>query len=333
MSPQQICPLNSCLAPELTTLPSGSTTDTSTVPPSTSFNIPPIPRQSNQGDDIDGISALKTSLQKHFEMKDLGQLNYFLGLEVLSNTDGYYLSQEKYALDLLTRAGLTDSKVTSTPLEPNAKLTPLDRVLLKDTTLYRQLVGSLVYLTVTRPDISYAVHIVSQYMSAPRSSHYVAVLHILPYIKGTLFHGLHFSAHSSLELSAFSDADWRCKKQTVVSGSSIDAEYRALADTTQEITWLHWLLSDMGVPHSSLTPLACDNSSAIQIAHNDVFHERTKHIEVDCHFIRQHITQGTIVLRSISSLDQPADLFTKSHHWGRFRDLLSKLKITSTPPS
>ncbi|KAJ4721194.1 Retrovirus-related Pol polyprotein from transposon TNT 1-94 [Melia azedarach] len=306
------------------------------------------------GDDTDGIFALKTSLQKHFEMKDLGQLNYFLGLEVLSDSDGYYLSQAKYASDLLARADLTDSKVTSTPLEPNAKLTPLDGVSLKDATLYRQLVGSLVYLMVTRPDIFHAIHIMSQYMSAPRSPHYTAVLHILRYIKGTLFHGLHFSTYSSLKLRAFSDADWtgdptdrrsttsfcvflgdsliswRCKKQTVVARSSTKAEYRALVDTTQEIIWL---LSDMGVPHSRPTPLACDNNSVVQIAHNDIFHERTKHIEVYCHFIRQHITQGTIVLRSISSLDQPVDLFTKSHHRGRFHDLVSKLKITSTQPS
>ncbi|KAJ4725234.1 Reverse transcriptase, RNA-dependent DNA polymerase [Melia azedarach] len=342
-------------APELTTLPSGSMADTSPIPPSLSSNPPPIPRQSNRsislskkstigckwvykiktkadgsidrykaklvakgfnqeygvdyeetfapvarmtsvrsllavasntpmdtisngslfirntdygcillllyvddmiitGDGTDGISALKTSLQKYFEMKDLGQLNYFLGLEVLSDVDGYYLSQAKYASDLLTRAGLTDSKVTSTPLEPNAKLTSLDGVPLKDATLF-QPVGCT------------------------------------------------------------------------------EAEYRALADTTQEITWFHWLLNDMGVPHSGPTPLACDNRSAIQIAHNDVFHERTKHIEVDCYFIHQHITQGTIVLCSIFSLDQPADLFTKSHHRGCFRDLVSKLKIVSTPPS
>ncbi|KAJ4722662.1 Retrovirus-related Pol polyprotein from transposon TNT 1-94 [Melia azedarach] len=89
------------------------------------------------GDDTDGIYALKTSLQKHFQMKDLGQLNYFLGLEVLSDSDGYYLSQAKYALDLLARAGLTDNKVTSTLLEPNAKLIPLDGVRLNDVTLYR----------------------------------------------------------------------------------------------------------------------------------------------------------------------------------------------------
>ena len=160
------------------------------------------------GDDITGISDLKQSLSHHFEMKDLGRLNYFLGLEVLSDSAGYYLSQAKYASDILARAGLSDCKTAATPLETNLRLTPLDGTPLSDATLYRQIVGSLVYLTVTRPDIAYAVHIVSQFMSAPRSTHYAAVLRILRYLKGTMFHGLHFSSASSLELRAYSDSDW-----------------------------------------------------------------------------------------------------------------------------
>jgi hypothetical protein len=221
-------------------------------------------------------------------------------------------------------------------------------------TLYRQLVGSLIYLTVTHPDISYAVHLFSQFMSAPRSIHYVAVLHILRYVKGTLFQGLHFSSCSSLELRCYSDADWagdptdrrsttgycfflgtsliswRSKKQTVVARSSTEAEYRALADTTTELVWLRWLLADMGGPQTTCSPLYCDNQSAIQIAHNDVFHERTKHIEIDCHFIWHHLQQGTLHLRSVSSEDQLADIFTKSHPPGRLRDLVSKLQLTSS---
>ena len=144
------------------------------------------------GDDLSGISELKQSLNRHFEMKDLGRLNYFLGLEVLSDSAGYYLSQAKYASDILARAGLTDCKTAHTLLETGTRLSPLDGTSLNDATLYRQIVGSLVYLTVTRPDIAHAVHIVSQFMSAPWSTHYAAVLRILIYIKGTMFHGLHF---------------------------------------------------------------------------------------------------------------------------------------------
>jgi hypothetical protein len=242
-------------------------------------------------------------------MKDLGTLSYFLNLEVTSSFNGYYLSQAKYASDLLSKAGLTDSKTVSIPLELNVKLNTIDGEPLSDATLYRQLVGSLIYLTVTRPNLAYVVHLVSQFMSAPRSTHYAAVLRILRYIKGTLFHGLHFSAQSSLELHTYADADWardptdrrsttgycfllgssliswRSKKQSVVTRFSTEVKYRALADATSKLLWLRWLLADMGAPQTTSTPIHYDNWSAIHIAHNDVFHERTKHIEIDCHFM------------------------------------------------
>ncbi|KAL3720355.1 hypothetical protein ACJRO7_005217 [Eucalyptus globulus] len=306
------------------------------------------------GDDYEGITKLQLYLSQQFEMKDLGRLSYFLGLEVASDSSGYYLSQAKYATDLLSRAGLTDNKTATAPIENNAKFDEKDGTPLPNPTLYRQLVGSLVYLTVTRPDIAYAVHIVSQFMTAPRTTHFAAVLRILRYIKGTLFHGLHFSADSSLELTAYSDADWagdpldhrsttgycfflgksliswRSKKQTTIARSSTEAEYRALADTTSELLWLRWLLEDMGVRHNGGTVIHCDNRSAIQIAHNDVFHELTKHIEIDCHFIRSHVLHGDVRLVPISSIDQTADVFTKAHPPERFKDLLSKLQLTSS---
>jgi hypothetical protein len=164
-------------------------------------------------------------------------------------------------------------------------------------------------------------------MSAPRSTHYVAVLRILQYIKRTLFHGLHFSAQSSLELSAYADADlagdptdrrsttgycfllgsslisWRSKKQSVVARSSTEAEYCALANATSELLWLRWLLANISAPQTTSTPIHCDNRSAIHITHNDVFHERTKHIEIDCHFIHHHLHQSALHLLSVSSED------------------------------
>ena len=265
------------------------------------------------GDDMQGIQDLKHFLGRQFEMKDLGPLNYFLGLEVSFSIDGYYLTQAKYTSDLISRASITDRKILDTPIEYNCRLNSHDGESLSDATLYRQLVGSLIHLTVTRLDISYAVHVVSQFMAAPRSPHYAVVLRILRYPKGTIFDGLHFSFHSSLTLQTYSDADWasnlidrrtttgycfflgdsliswRSKKQTVVARSSIEAEYRALTATTYELIWLRWLVQDLGVDCSTATKLHCDNRSAIQIAHNDVFHERAKHIEIDCHFIRHHL--------------------------------------------
>ena len=114
--------------------------------------------------------------------------------------------------------------------------------------------------------------------------------------------------------------------------SSTEAEYRALADTTSELIWLRWLLKDLGVSTSSATPLYCDNQSAIHITHNDVFYERTKHIEIDCHFISYHLVHDALKLISVSSKDQLADIFTKSHPKGHLRALVDNLKLVSHPP-
>ena len=141
-------------------------------------------------------------------MKGLGTLSYFLGLEVTSSSDGYYLSQAKYASNLLSKAGIIDNKTVSTPLEYNAKLTPLDGEPISNATRYCQLVGSLIYLTVTRPNISNALSMVSKFMDASRSVHYATVLWILQYVKGTLYHGLHYSSQSSVKFYAYSNADW-----------------------------------------------------------------------------------------------------------------------------
>ena len=141
------------------------------------------------GDDMQGMQDLKNFLGCQFEMKDLGPLNYFLGLKGSSSADGYYLTQAKYNSDLISRASITDSKIVNTPIEYNCHLNSYDGKSLSDATLYRQLVVSLIHLTITRPNISYAVHVVSQFMAALRSPHYVIVLRILQYLKGTIFDG------------------------------------------------------------------------------------------------------------------------------------------------
>jgi len=235
------------------------------------------------GDDIDGISVLKTELARQFEMKDLGSLRYFLGIEVACSPRGYLLSQSKYVADILERARLTDNKTVDTPIEVNAKYSSSDGLPLSDPTLYRTIVGSLVYLTITRPDIAYAVHVVSQFVASPTTVHWAAVVRILRYLRGTVFQSLLLPSTSSLELRAYSDANhgsdptdrksvtgfciflgdslisWKSNKQSIVSQSSTEEEYHAMASTTKEIVWLRWLLADMGVSLSYPTPMYCDN--------------------------------------------------------------------------
>jgi hypothetical protein len=286
-------------------------------------------------------------------MTDLGFLTYFLGIEVSYSNRGYILSQTKFASDIIIRSGLSDDKVVDTPETVGMKMRADDGVPLDNPTPFRQLVGSLMYLSITRPDIAHAVHIASQFQHAPTSAHMSAVMRIIKYIRSTINKGVFLSSSSSLDLIAYSDADWggdpnnrhsttgfcvflgesliswRCKKQQKVSLSSTEAEYRAMATTTMEIVWLQQLISDMGIHLQNPTRLCCDNKSSIYIARNHTFHERTKHIEMDCHFVREEYLKKTIDLPYVTSEYQLADFFTKALCSPRFNFLLDKLSVMS----
>ncbi|XP_022857468.1 uncharacterized protein LOC111378488 [Olea europaea var. sylvestris] len=159
-------------------------------------------------EDVDGIVGLKLELACRFEMKDLGPLSYFLGIEVASSPRGYLISQSKYTMDVIERVHLTDIKTIDTPLESNARYSSSDDIPLTDPTLYRTIVGCLVYLTITRPNIAYVIYIVSQFVSTPTTVHWATVVCILRYLRGTCFQSLLFTSTSSLVLRAYSDADW-----------------------------------------------------------------------------------------------------------------------------
>ena len=287
------------------------------------------------GSDHVSIQHLKRQLQASFHMKDLGNLNYFLGLEVNSHPKGLFLHQHKYTDDLISLAGLQSAAPLDTPLEVNAKYLCDEGDILPNPLLYRLLVGSLNYLTITRPDISFAVQQVSQFMHTPRHLHLAAVRRIIRYLKGTSHRGLFFPTGTSLNLVGYSDADWagcpdtrrsvtgwcmflgsaliswKSKKQAWVSKSSTESEYRAMSLACSKIIWLRGLLAELDFPQTEATPLYADNTSAIQIAANPVFHERTKHIEVDCHSIREALDNRIVSLPHITSQLQLADIFTK----------------------
>jgi hypothetical protein len=258
------------------------------------------------GDDSQYIAFVKQRLIETFLMSDLGPLRYFLGLEVTSTSDGIFLSQGKYTQDLLSHAALTDHRTVDTPMELSVHLRPTDGALLADPTRYRQLVGSLVYLGITRPGITHSVHILSQFVSAPTQLHYAHLLRVLRYLRGTISRRLFFSLSSSLQLQTYSDVTWasdptnryslsayygfldssliawKTKKQTAVSCSSAEAELRAMATVTAEVTWL---LEDFGVPATAPTPLSTDSTGAISIARDPVKHELTKHIGIDASYM------------------------------------------------
>ncbi|XP_035548677.1 uncharacterized mitochondrial protein AtMg00810-like [Juglans regia] len=288
------------------------------------------------GNDLSQVTYFKTIISTHFKTKDLGPLKYFLGLEVARSPSGIFLNQRKYALDILTDSGLLGSRPASFPMEQNLKLSDTDGDLLPDPGPYRRLVGRLIYLTITQPDIVFAVNILSQFMHAPRVPHMTAATHVLRYIKGTPGQSIFFSSSNDMHVSAYTDSDWascpttrrsttgffitlgsspiswRTKKQTTVARSSTEAEYRAMAVTTCELVWIQQLLHDLGISHKDPMTLYCDNQSALYIAQNPVFHERTKHIEIDCHIVRDKLRSGLFTTAHLPSSEQIADIFTKA---------------------
>lgn len=300
------------------------------------------------GDNAEEISKLKQSLQQRFAIKDLGVLKYFLGIEMATSHKGLFLNQRKYVIDLLKEANMSNAKPAITPLDSKLKLS-LEGTPLTNISYYQRLVGKLIYLTITRPDITYSVSIASQFMQSPTVEHLNLVKRILRYLKGSVGRGIIMKKNENTQIMGYCDADWagnaidrksttgyctfvggnlvtwKSKKQTVIARSSAEAEYRAMASTACELIWLKGLLCDLGVFTTHPMSLFCDNQAAMHIASNPVFHERTKHIEVDCHYVREQVQSQVIQTHYTRSFDQLADIFTKPLASHQFQRLLSKL--------
>ncbi|KAE8734185.1 hypothetical protein F3Y22_tig00000778pilonHSYRG00303 [Hibiscus syriacus] len=287
---------------------------------------------------------------RHFKLKVLGHLRYFLGFEIARGNSGTSLSQRKYALELLTDTGCLGKKPVECPMVSIVKLNATDGQLVLNPQLYRRLVGLLLYLTHIRPDIAHMVHVISQFVSSPRVPHMQALQHLLAYIKQSLV--LVFSFHKNLTCSYV--VLWiptmvlvqtlegpllvvahslvtalfheKQRKQVTVSRSSCEAEYRAMVYSTCELIWLAPLLSSFNIPVQTAS-LYCDNQAAMHLATNQLFLERTKHIEVDCHFVRQKVTSDFLKLLHVRSSHQLADIFTQTLRSPAYKSFITKMGL------
>ena len=297
------------------------------------------------GNNSAALSTFKEYLGTWFRMMDLGKLKYFLGLEVARNDEGIFLSQRKYALEIIQETGMLGSKPVTFPMEQNHNLAADKSPFLMNPARYRRLPGRLIYLLFARLDLSYSVHLLSQFMQAPREAHWEAAMRIVRFLKSTAGQGIIFRSHTDLTLTVYCDSDWgdcplsrrsliayvsllggspiswKTKKQDTVAHFSAESEYRA------EILSLRQLLEELGFPQTQLIRLFCDSQAAIHIASNLVFHERTKHIEKDWHAVRDAVLDKTISKIHVSTHHQLADLLTKALGRQQFQRLVSKLSI------
>ena len=274
-------------------------------------------------------------------------------MEVAWSRKGLVVSQRKYVLDLLKEIGMCGCRPTDTPMDPNHKLANVKDGTPVDTAQYQKLVGKLIYLAHTHPDIAFSMSVVSQFMHSPYDEHLDAIFRILRYLKSTSGKGLFFKKGDQRTIEAYTDIDWagsitnrrstsgyctfvwghlvtwRSKKQSVVARSSAKGEYRAMAHGVCEMLWLKQVLVELKRPNEVPMKLYCDNKAAISIAHNPIQNYRTKHIKIDRPFIKEKLEEGAICMPFVPSAQQIVDILTKGLFRSNFELLTSKLGMTN----
>ncbi|GKC83550.1 uncharacterized mitochondrial protein-like protein [Tanacetum coccineum] len=280
------------------------------------------------------VHPVISRLSTEFAMTDLGELSYFLGIAASRSSTKLFLSQSSFSRDILARAGMSTCNSCTTPADTKSKLSSLGTPI-SDPTLYRSLAGALQYLTFSRLVISYEVQQVCLFMHDPREPHMEALKRILQYLQCTLSQGLYIRPSSVDRLVSYTDADWAgcldtrtstsgfcvflgdnlvswsSKRQHVVSRSSAEAEYRGVANVVAEVAWFRNLLLELSCPLKRTTIVFCDNVSVVYLASNPVQHQRTKHVEIDLHFVRERVSFGHVHVLHVPYQHQFTDIFTK----------------------
>jgi len=289
-------------------------------------------------------------MQDEFEMSLMGELTFFLGLQIKQYKDCLFISQSKYTKELLKKYGMENCKPMSTPMSSNAYLeTDLTGKDVDEKT-YRGMIGSLLYLTSSRPDIMFSTCLCARFQSKPKESHMTAVKRILKYLKGTVNVGLWYPKGNTCSLVGYTDADyagcrverkstsgachlfcgslvsWSCRKQNCVALSTAEAEYIAAGSCCAQLLWLKQQVSDYGIEISSI-PIKCDNTSAICLTKNPIQHSRTKHIDIRHHFIKEHVLNNDVILEFVETSKQLADIFTKPLNRDQFERIRLELGI------
>ncbi|WVZ94221.1 hypothetical protein U9M48_040142 [Paspalum notatum var. saurae] len=283
-------------------------------------------------------------MSREFEMSLMGELQFFLGLQIKQGLERTFIHKAKYTKDILKKFDMGDPKPMTTTMSTNTALDASENGEAVDHKEFRGMIGSLLYLTATRPDIQFAVCLCAPYQASPRTSHRQAVKHIFRYLKFTPELGFWYSLGSSLSLRGFSDADhagcridrkstsgtcqllgtslvsWSSRKQASVSLSSTEAEYIAAASYCSQLLWMKATLSDFGLRFGKI-PLLVDSTFAISVAKDPVLHSRTKHIDVRFHFLKDHYEKGDIDLVHVVSANQLANIFTKPLEFDAFTRL------------
>ncbi|GJR20454.1 retrovirus-related pol polyprotein from transposon TNT 1-94 [Tanacetum coccineum] len=295
-------------------------------------------------------------MHSRFEMSLMGEMKFFLGLQIHQSPRGIFINQAKYTLEILKKHGMEKGQSIGTPMATKPKLDadlsgePVDQ------TDYRSKIGSLMYLTSSRPDIVQAVCYCARYQVRPTEKHLKEVKRIFQYLRGTINMGLWYLKGSGFELTAFSDADhagcidtrkstsggiqflgdklvsWMSKKQDCTAMSSAEAEYVALSASCTQVMWMKTQLKDYGLNYNKL-PLYCDSQSAIAISCNPVQHSRTKHIHTRYHLIKEQVENGIIELYFVRTEYQLADMFTKALPEDRFSYLVRRIGMRCLTPA